>query len=273
VAQGGEGAALPTVFIGDGLAQKLKVGLGDTVRVVAPQTGLDTSVDEKIPTSRDFKVAGIFGSGFDEYDRRLVYVHYKEAQRFYFKHDAVTGVELRLDDIYTSNEVTRELDQKLGGSPFRIIDWKELNKNLFSALRMQKLTLSVVLTFMILVAASNIISALTMVVMAKYREIAILKSMGASSMGILRIFISAGIGVGVVGAPLGIGLGLGVCLSLQRFIKLDPKVYLITGLPIRISWPEMLIAAGVAVALCFVASLLPSWRASRLRPVDGLRYE
>ncbi|MSP60536.1 MAG: ABC transporter permease [Myxococcales bacterium] len=271
------GPQLPSALIGKELAKKLRAKVGDTVRVISPLGGLDPSLwtaEGKAPKMREFQVTGIFYSGFDEYDRRLVYIALPEAQAFLEGGDVVTGVEMKIDDIYRSRDVAREVDKALGGPPYRTIDWRELNHNLFTALRLQKLVLAVLLFIIVLVALFGVIATMTMLVIDKAQEIAIIKSLGMRSSGVAGTFIAAGMTIGALGTGAGIALGLAICGLLSRFsYRLDPRVYLIDRLPVKIQVTELSVIALVTLAACFAFTLIPSLRAAHLRPVEGLRYE
>lgn len=268
---------LPGLVLGVTLARSLGINVGDRVQVISPLSGLDTSLWRPgggAPRSRDFRVIGIFQAGFQEYDSHLVYVDLYEAQQFIDEGDTVMGVELRLHDIDAAPEVSRRVERMLGGGPYHTLDWKELNHNLFTALEIQKVILSLVIATIIFVAAFNVVATLIMIVLEKRREIAILKAMGARDGGILAIFMVQGSLVGFVGTALGIALGGGVAFYLERYhFPLDPKVYLIDHLPVRASAWEYLATTGIALGICIVATLAPSWWAARLLPADGVRYE
>ena len=265
---------LPGIILGRTLAENLDAEVGDTVRVTTPLIGLDMlgwSPSNATPTTMRFKVIGIFYAGFLEYDTKLVYVDLFESQRFFDQGDSVTGVEITVHDIGTAKDVSRRARKMLGGGPYHTVDWERLNEPLFTALKTQKVVLTVVLSVIVGVAAFNIIATLVMMVFDKRREIAILKSMGASHGGILRIFMYAGTVVGTVGIAIGLAVGYGICFALDRIgWPLDPKVYLIDHLPITIHWLNFVATAGVAFLICILATILPSLSASRLRPVDGL---
>lgn len=272
------GKPLPEMFVGEGLQKKLKAKVGDRVRVITPKAALDparwSETATGVPTVREFRIGGVFYSGFDEYDRRLAYVDLKEAQRFYAAGDVVTGVEMKLDDIDQARAVAHRIAKDLGGTPYRVIDWEELNHNLFTALKMQKSALVIFLTLIILVAAFNIVAAMTMLVIDKTKEIAILKSMGMRSLNVARLFQLAGLTIGAVGTACGIGLGLLCCAVVERYgYHLDAKVYLIDKLPVQVNASELVMTAAITLAICFLATIYPSLKAAALRPVDGLRYE
>jgi len=267
----------PGIAVGRDLAQKLEVKVGDMVRLISPLSGLDTSGYSQageVPRSRDFQVSAIFFSGFNEYDRRLVYVHMREVQSFLDQRDVVTGVDLKIKDVFRSRELARKVVKALGGPPFRTIDWSELNHNLFTALAIQKLFLRIIIGFIVVVAAFNVLAALAVLVIRKTREISILKSMGMSSNGVARIFMSTGVLVWFFGAGLGLLWGyLGGLVLASYHFPLDPKVYHISQLPVLMDPREFLITALLALFWCLLLTLYPSIRAARLNPVEGLRYE
>jgi lipoprotein-releasing system permease protein len=268
---------LPPILMGKELAAKLKCDVGDDVTVVVPLSNLDLETmraKSSAPRTKKFRVTGIFYSGFDEYDRRLMYTPLKEAQALLGHEDIVMGVELKIRDVDRADEIARKLGKELGEPPYQVQDWYELNHNLFDALRLQKIVLVVVLTLIIIVAAFNMVSALYMMVTDKTREIAILKSMGSTSLSVAIAFQVVGLAIGGLGTLLGIGLGLTACWAVGNYgYGLDPKVYLIDRLPISVSPIEVVIVALITMAVSVVATLFPAVKASALRPVDGLRYD
>jgi lipoprotein-releasing system permease protein len=256
------------IAIGAELARKLRVSLGDCIPIMVPfSTGATDA-----PVSYQFKVTGIFRMGFNEYDTRLAYVSIADAQRLANVRRLVSGVELRFADPMMALTASKDVQARLG-SPHHLVDWKELNGNLFRALLIQKVFIALILLIIVVVAAFNIVSSLTMIVLSKVREVAILKSMGASSSMVARIFLIGGTTVGLIGTGLGIGYGLLVCL-LARFYgyPLDPKVYLIGELPVQIRPEEIVGVAAATILISWLATLYPSLRASRLGAVEGLRY-
>jgi lipoprotein-releasing system permease protein len=267
---------LPGVVVGVTLASNLGLHVGDVVKIVSPIAGLDASLwaREAVHSRvRDFRVTGIFEAGFQEYDTRLVYVDLYESQRFFDQGDVVTGVEVRLRHMDQAPRVARRIERALGGSPFHTLEWQELNRNLFTALEIQKIMLSLVIATIIVVAAFNVIATLILMVLEKRREIAILKAMGAADSSIVNMFFVQGTVVGLLGTAIGLVLGAAVCAYLQyiRF-PLDPKVYLINHLPIRTSTLEFVLTAVIALGICMTASLIPSLWAARLVPMQGIRY-
>jgi lipoprotein-releasing system permease protein len=272
------GAPLPSMFIGKELAKKIKAKVGDRVRVVSPKANFDPgawdSARRDAPSMHEFRVAGVFYSGFDEYDRRLVYVTLKDGQELVGAGDVVMGVESKIDDITRAQEVSKALMKELGGTPYRVIDWEELNKNLFTALKMQKVLLLLFLTLIVVVAAFNIVAALTMLVIDKTKQIAIFKAMGMTAATVGQIFSWVGLIIGVVGTTAGMLLGLLVCSVVREYgYALDPKVYLIDKLPVRVAPDEILYIGAVTMLICFLATIYPLVKAARMQPVDGLRYE
>jgi lipoprotein-releasing system permease protein len=256
------------IALGVELAHRLHLKVGDCVSIMVPFS--DTS--GIVPPSFLFRVIGRFRMGFNEYDTRLAYVSLDDARRLASVRQSVFGVELRFADAYQAIAMAKEVRRRLPG-PYRVVDWQELNHNLFTALKTQKVAISLLLVLIILVAAFNIIASLTMIVLSKVREIAILGSMGARAAMLARLFLVAGTSVGAVGTIIGIACGLLVCgLAKLYGYPLDPKVYLIGQLPVQIAPREIVAVAAATLAICVLATLYPSLRASRLRAVDGLRH-
>jgi lipoprotein-releasing system permease protein len=184
------------------------------------------------------------------------------------------GVELKVKDVDRAAEIAAKLERALGGPPYQVQDWYELNHNLFTALNLQKLALGIILTLIIIVAAVNMISALTMMVTDKTREIAILKSMGAHSASVARVFQFLGVAIGGVGTLIGIAIGVVTCMVVSGYgYHLDPKVYLIDRLPIDVRWYEVLIVAGATIVISALSTWVPAQTAASLRPIEGLRYD
>ena len=268
--------ALPGIIVGKTLAEDLGAEVGDRVRLISPLAALGITLSEPggaSTRSREFRVIGVFQAGFQEYDSGLVYTDLFEAQRLFDEGDNVTGVELRVHDLDTSFELARRIEQNLGGA-FHSLDWSELNRNLFTALEVQKIALTLVIATIIFVAAFNVIATLIMVVLEKKREIAILKAMGATDGTILGVFMLQGVVVGVIGTFAGVLVGGGLVAYLDKIhFALDPKVYLIDHLPVVLSPTVFLVTIGIALLICTVSTIAPSWWAARMLPVEGLRYE
>lgn len=261
------------ILLGEELAGSMQVIVGDKVTVVSP-LGEIGPMGTRIPKFKQFRVVGIFHTGMFEYDSKFSYVSLESAQDFFGMGPTVTGIEVKVDDIYAAREIGNGIEARLG-YPYWSRDWMEMNKNLFSALRLEKIVMGIILTMIIGVAALNIISTLIMLVIEKGKEISILKAMGASEMQIMKVFMIEGIVIGFTGTTLGSVMGLGLCLLLKEFdlIRLDPDVYYLESLPVQLSATMFVVVALVAMTISFVATLYPSWRASRLDPVEGLRYE
>jgi lipoprotein-releasing system permease protein len=269
---------LPGIVLGRTLARELDLEVGETVRVMTPLSGAALSLwapDASAIRSREFRVVGVFYSGFDEYDRRLVFVDLFEAQAFAELGDAATGIELRLADPSTAPDIAEDLRRELGRDVYQIIDWQDLNRNLFTALYIQKVALTLVVSALVLVSGLLIISTLVMLIFEKKRAIAILKAIGATDFAVMRVFVFVGMVIGSLGTFLGISLGYGICRYLIAYgWGLDPAVYLIDRLPVAIEPLDYLIIACVSLGISALSTLVPSWlTAARLKPVDGLRYE
>jgi lipoprotein-releasing system permease protein len=270
----------PPIILGEELAKHLSVSPGDSLQVISP-LGTMTPMG-MMPKMKRHRVVGVFHSGMYEYDNSMAYVSIESAQKFFGMESQVTGIQVKTDNLYRVKEIGREIRKKLG-FPYWTRDWMEMNRNLFSALRLEKIAMFIILVLIVLVAAFNIISTLIMVVMEKHKDIAILKSMGASSKGILRIFMIEGLVIGVVGTTLGTLLGLLTAFNLEKitgfvenlfgFKILASDVYYIDKLPSQVNGPDVAIITATAILISLLATLYPSWRASRLDPAEALRYE
>ncbi|OGP75501.1 MAG: ABC transporter permease [Deltaproteobacteria bacterium RBG_16_50_11] len=275
-----KGEDLAGIVLGVELAKHLSASIKDTIQVISP-LGTMTPMG-MMPKMKRFRVVGIFHSGMYEFDNTLAYISIEHAQSFFNLEDHVTGIEIKTEDVYKVREIGREIRKKLG-FPFWTKDWMEMNRNLFSALRLEKIAMFIILVLIVLVAAFNIISTLIMVVMEKNKDIAILKSMGAPSSGILKIFMIEGLVIGVVGTVLGLILGLGIAFNLETvtgfveglfgFKILASDVYYIDKLPSQVNPLDVGLIVMTAISISLLATLYPSWRGSRLDPAETLRYE
>lgn len=263
---------LPAIIVGKELSKNLGAFPGDVISVVSPE-GKVTPLG-RTPERRSYQVIAVFDSGMYEYDASMAFISLEEAQDLLGLGDRVTGLEVKTKDIYKSDHVAKVVQSELG-YPFWTKDWKVTNRNLFSALRLEKVTMFVILTMIVLVGALNIISTLVMVVMEKTRDVAILRAMGASGKSIMAIFVLQGVLVAFIGTLAGLVSGLGIChlLAKYKFIKLPADVYYISTLPVQVEFWDVFFVAAAAVIISFLATIYPSWHASRLNPVEALRYE
>jgi lipoprotein-releasing system permease protein len=263
---------LPAIIVGSELSKRIGAYFGDTVTVVSPEGKLTPF--GRVPNTRKYEVAAIFDSGMYEYDASMVYVSLKEAQDFLGLGIGVTGLEVRTKDVYKSDRVAKKIQDDLG-YPYWTKDWKVMNRSLFSALKLEKFTMFVILAMIVMVGALNIISTLVMVVMEKTRDIAILRAMGASARSVMSIFMLQGLLVGLVGTLAGLASGLGIChlLAKYKFITLPSDVYYISKLPVQVEFGDVWVVSLAAVAISFLATLYPAWYASKLNPLEAIRYE
>jgi len=262
----------PGIILGVELANNLGIRHGDWITIISP-TGRLTPMGQT-PKSKVFRVVGIFQSGMFEYDNTLAYISLQTAQQFLGIGDVASGIEVRIDDIYKAQKIAGALRLRLGPS-FWVRDWMQMNRSLFSALKLEKVVMFIILTLIVLVAAFNIVSSLIMLVMEKTRDIAILKAMGATTASIRKIFVLEGCMIGVSGTILGLIGGFSLCAILKKykFIELPRDVYNITTLPVQLEGLDVAIIAFSAIAISLVATLYPSRQAAKLEPAEALRYE
>ena len=268
---GAVGDSLPGVVLGVEVASRLRARTGDTV-VLATLHGAIQSPLGLVPRLRSFRVVGIFESGLFEYDSSLAYVSMIAAQEL-FDTPGITGIQIRLKDLFQAPRVAKEIVRQAGGFPFRSSDWIEQNANLFRFMKIEKVTMFLILALIVLVAALNIVSTLILLAMEKRHDVGALLSMGASRDDIVRIFLFAGLGIGTVGIVLGTGLGLTACWALARwrFIDIPSDVYFLPTLPVRVEGSDVLLVVVLTLFLCLIAAGYPAWWASRQTPVDSLR--
>ncbi|MEZ4359312.1 MAG: ABC transporter permease [Kofleriaceae bacterium] len=270
----GRTLSLPGIIVGRELVKQTRMYEGQEVRVVSPLSdpANPDATGTPIPFNRDFRVAGIFFTGMYEYDLKQVYVTLDAFQEFLDRGDAVDGIEVRVDKPDDAARYVREISAAVGPS-YRVVDWTELNRSLFSALKLEKISMFIVLGIVILVASFSIVGNLIMVVFEKGREIALLKTLGATNWGVLRLFVLRGVMIGVIGTVLGVGMGVSACLAAKQYgIPLNPDVYYIDRLPIHIDGSSVVIIAFAGVAISGLAALYPALLAIRIRPATGLRH-
>jgi lipoprotein-releasing system permease protein len=268
------------IILGKDLARFLGVGVGDKVTLVAPQARVTPA--GLLPRLRRFTVVGIFEIGMFEYDASLALVHMEDAARLFSLGDAVSGVRLKLDDLFLAPRVARELASELPGR-YWVTDWTQHHANFFRAVKTEKTVMFVILTLIVAVAAFNIVSTLIMVVSDKESDIAILRTLGASPRSIMGMFVVQGSIIGVVGTLLGAVGGVALALNVETVVAgieqlfhvkfLSPDVYYISDLPSDMQWSDVVRISLVALVLSLTATLYPAWRASRTQPAEALRYE
>jgi len=263
---------MPGIIIGRELSSSLGVFKGDVLNVLSPIGKIGPL--GMLPKIKQFRVTGIFEVGMFEYDSNLVLTHLGAAQEFFDMKDEVTGIQLKLDDIYKAASVRERLQEKFS-FPLYVRDWMQMNKNLFSALKLEKFAMFVILVLIILVASFNIVSNLIMNVIEKKREIAILKAMGATDRGIMAIFMLQGFFIGLVGTIIGVVSGylLSYILNTYQIIKLPADVYYLSHLPVKMKFSDFITVSVSALTISFLATIYPAWQAARLNPVEPLRYE
>ncbi len=265
------------VAVGSVLAERLQVSVGDPVLLMSPLRGLSAlGLDDGGESAlyARVRVDAVIRSGFFDFDNRLVVVDYKALQDLFNRGDVVTGVEVRVDNVFESEAIIASMDEVLTTGRYRKLDWREINHNLFTSLQLQKLYLSLVMSVLVVVASSVILCVLMMLVVEKRREIAILRSMGATARSVMFIFIYEGLIIGSLGTLFGLLGGFLVCKLLQSIDwGLNFEVYRIDELPVTINPVEFAVAGVGALFICLLATLYPSWKASQVSPLDALRYD
>ena len=263
---------IPGIILGRELASSLGVFIGDTIHIVSPFGEIGPL--GMLPKVKPFRVVAIFEVGMFEYDSNLALCDMQSAQEFFGMGKDITGIELKVRDIYKAAEVREEVQRKLG-FPFHATDWMQMHKNLFSALKLEKFAMFIILILIILVASFNIISTLIMNVIEKTREIAILKAMGATNKGIMTIFMLQGLIIGIIGTIIGVGSGylLNNLLDKYEIIKLPADVYYLSHLPVKMKFSDFLAVSLSAIVISFFATIYPARQAAKLNPVEPLRYE
>jgi lipoprotein-releasing system permease protein len=263
---------LPWIIFGKELASMLGVIAGDTVNLISPVGEIGPL--GMLPRVKQFRVAAVFEMGMFEYDTNLAFTDIKSAQEFFGYGSAVSGIQLRLDDIYKASSVRDSVNKKIG-FPYYARDWMQMNRNLFSALKLEKFAMFIILILIVLVASFNIVSTLMMNVMEKQKEIAILKAMGAKNQGIMMVFMFQGLVIGIIGTVIGVtgGYVIGKIINNYEIIKLPADVYYLSKLPVKMKLIDFIAVSFSAIAISFLSTLYPSYYAAKLNPVEPLRYE
>jgi lipoprotein-releasing system permease protein len=259
------------IVLGLDLAAELRIGLGEELGLITAPSTLKSGGDVD-PRTQNCRVIGFFNSGMYEFDSRFVYVSIEDADRFFDFETGLRGVGVKLEDMYAARDVDGKLQAELKTQDYGTNNWIYMNQNLFSYMKIEKILMFLMLTLITLVAAFNLVGMLTMVIMEKRREIGVLRSMGASGRGVMSIFMLEGTSIGVMGTLGGLAVGYAICLILDR-VKLDlpGDVYFIKTLPVLVQWPDVVLVGVSAITICFLATIYPSWEASRMVPVEAIR--
>lgn len=268
------------ILIGAAMARKLGVKAGDKIKLISPTANI-TALGA-LPRARSFQIAAIFDVGMHEYDSTYIFMPLMAAQTFYQKWEQIDGLEIYLADPDQVKTIKPIINQA-AGPEYRVVDWQQMNGAFFNAIEVEKNVMFLILTLIILVAALNVVSSMIMLVKNKGQDIAILRTMGATPGFIMRVFMIAGGSIGIVGTILGVVLGVAFAEnieSVRQFIEslsgnnlFNEEIYFLSHLPARIDWAETMLVIIMALALSFLATLYPAWRASRIDPVEALRYE
>jgi len=268
------------VVLGSELAAALGAGVGDRVVLVIAQGSVTPA--GVVPRMRRFEVVGIFSAGMYEYDRNLAYLHMADTARLYRMGDGVSGLRLSLADLFAAPRVVRSLAQEMGGG-YYISDWTRQHANFFRSIQITKSVMFVILLLVVAVAAFNIVSTLVMVVKDKRADIAILRTMGAEPLSILKVFVTQGTAIGLIGTLAGVALGVLIATNLETLVHglerlldtqfLDAKLYFMSDLPARVELADVIKISATAFGLCCLSTLYPAWRAARIQPAEALRHD
>ena len=269
------------IILGRFLARSIGAVVGSKVTMVTPSANVTPA--GIMPRLKRFTVVGIFEAGHNQYDANMALIRLKDAQTLFKMKGLVTGVRLKLDDLYNAPRISREIEQRIQGGYHRVIDWTQHHANLFRAIQIEKTMMLIILSLIIAVAAFNIVSTLVIVVNDKQADIAILRTLGASPGMVMRTFISQGMVIGVVGTLLGVVSGVLTAQNIETIVPalesllgikfLAPDIYLISDLPSEMKWTDVMITASISFSLTVLATIYPAWRASRVQPAEALRYE
>ena len=264
--------SMPGLIVGQELARALRLVVGDRVTVVSPRGDLGPT--GPIPRTRPFRIAGIFYSGMYEYDMKHAYIDLRVAQRFLRSEGRISGVEVKVNEVEDAPALAAQLASTIGLRGLRVRDWKMMNQQLFGALALEKLAMFITLGIAVLIAGFSVFGTLTLLVQEKRREVGILKAMGTSARSVIRIFVIEGLLIGAAGGLMGLGLGFVLTFAAEHFgIRMNPEVYYIDKLPVHLDPTEFAVVGAATVLVCLAATLFPAYQASRVRPVDALRYD
>ena len=264
--------SMPGLIVGQELARALRLVVGDRVTVVSPRGDLGPT--GPIPRTRPFRIAGIFYSGMYEYDMKHAYIDLRVAQRFLRSEGRISGVEVKVEEVEDAPALAAQLASTIGLGGLRVRDWKMMNQQLFGALALEKLAMFITLGIAVLIAGFSVFGTLTLLVQEKRREVGILKAMGTSARSVIRIFVIEGLLIGAAGGLMGLGLGFVLTFAAEHFgIRMNPEVYYIDKLPVHLDPTEFAVVGAATVLVCLAATLFPAYQASRVRPIDALRYD
>lgn len=268
-----DGRELPGIVLGEDLGRDLKVFLGETISLVSAPA--EMRLGEIDPRTKEFRVIGFFKTGVFEFDARFAYIDMDAAGEFFDFEASTRGLGVRTGDIWEADLVDERIQERLEQlGTFGHNNWINMNRNLFSYIKVEKILMFLLLTLIILIAAFNLVGMLTMVIMEKRSEIGILRSMGASKRGIMSIFMLEGTIIGAMGTVIGVGVGLGICALLSAIeLGLPADVYFINTLPVLVNWTDVFMVAAASMAISFTATLYPSWEACNMPPLEAIRYE
>ncbi len=268
------------LVLGYALANTLRANVGDKVTIIAPQP--NSTPAGIVPRLKRFTVAGIFKVGMNEYDSQMAIIHIEDAKKLFKIKEGVSGIRLKLDDMFNAPAISRDIVKQLPGR-YGVVDWTQYHKNFFAAIKLEQMVMFVILTLIIAVAAFNIVSTLVMVVTDKQADVAILRTLGVTPRSIMWIFVVQGVIIGLIGTFLGIIGGVVLALNIKNVVPwiedtfntiiMDPAVYVISGVPSDLQWDEVFKIGLVAFILCLLATIYPAWKAAKTQPAEALRYE